>query len=255
MWVSFGVLVFSISGSAQLMVENSFISYFKKTTEIYQGMKMIDQQLGGTTPLDVILDFKPVQNPPVQNPSPVDPAVTPTSSADTAGGPEGFDEFEAEFEARKNEAQYWFTAEKMQLIEKTHDYLDSIPEVGKVLSLGTLSKVGRTLNENNDMDNFMLALVYNKLPERFRKIILSPYVSVEHEQVRFSLRIRDSEPTLRRNELLKRIKYDLEHKVGLKPEQFRLAGLMVLYNNMLQGLFNSQILTIGAVLPPSSLCF
>ena len=41
----------------KLGVENSFVNYFKKNTEIYKGMKLIDDELGGTTPLDIILTF------------------------------------------------------------------------------------------------------------------------------------------------------------------------------------------------------
>jgi len=43
-------------GVANLTVENRFIDYFKPDTEIYQGMLEIDAKLGGTTPLDIILD-------------------------------------------------------------------------------------------------------------------------------------------------------------------------------------------------------
>jgi predicted RND superfamily exporter protein len=116
-------------------------------------------------------------------------------------------------------------------------------------------KVGRRINENKDLDNFKLALVYNELPEPYRKIILSPYVSVENNQVRFSLRVRDSEKNLRRNELLQTIKQDLSHELGFEPERVTLAGLLMLYNNMLQSLFSSQIKTLGAVVAALMLMF
>ena len=47
----------SFFGISKLEVENSFINYFKKNTEIYKGMKLIDDKLGGTTPLDIIIKF------------------------------------------------------------------------------------------------------------------------------------------------------------------------------------------------------
>ena len=247
--ISFLLLVFSGIGALQLRVENSFIDYFKDSTEIYQGMKVIDQQLGGTTPLDIVIDFD----------SPAEAGVTVASanvennSATESKGVEQneddvFDDFEEEFEASKNEAQYWFTEDKMNQVEKVHDYLESFPEVGKVLSLGTLLKVGKTLNEGEPLDNFMLALVYNKLPEEFRNIILSPFVSVDNNQVRLTTRVIDSDPNLRRNELLIKIRHDLTHKLGIDADKVHLASLLVLYNNMLQSLFDSQILTLGAVL-------
>jgi len=48
------VAVFSI-GTQRLVVENSFIGYFKKDTPIYQGMSKLDRELGGTMPLEVVL--------------------------------------------------------------------------------------------------------------------------------------------------------------------------------------------------------
>jgi predicted RND superfamily exporter protein len=239
---SLAVVAFAVVGSMQLIVENSFIDYFKETTEIHQGMKVLDQKLGGTTPLDVILDFKEEKE--------VEVAVSENKDT-TSAEEEDDDEFadlEEEFEATKGEAHYWFTPEKMEEIEKVHDYLDGIPEIGKVMSLGTMLKVGRTLNEGKPLDGLMLALIYKELPDRFKKIILTPYVSIENDQVRFSVRIIDSDPNLRRNELLKKIKHDLTSKLGIEQERIHLSSFMVLYNNMLQSLFDSQILTIGAVI-------
>ena len=240
--VSMVLGVLCVIGVMMLRVENSFIDYFKESTEIYQGMKVIDQQLGGTTPLDVTLRF----DAPAAAPAAASQPTADDPKKDEGEGGE-FDAFEKEFEETQNEAQYWFTADKMAQVERVHDYLDSLPETGKVLSLGTLQKVGRTINDGKPLDNFMWAVVYNELPEEFREIILKPYVSVEHNEVRFSIRILDSEPSLRRNELLQRINNDLEEKLGLPPERFQVTGIMVLYNNMLQSLFSSQILTLGVV--------
>ena len=235
LWISAILMIVSVAGGAMLIVENSFIDYFKDTTEIYQGMSVIDKELGGTTPLDVVVKFSEEE---------ADPVATATVNSEPN---DEFDEFEEEFEAEKGKAQYWFTSRKMKEVEKIHDYLDSIPETGKVMSLGTMLKVGRTLNDGESLDNFKLALIYNELPERFRKIILSPYVSVENNEVRFSIRVRDSEKSLRRNELIKKIRRDLTGALKHDKENVSLAGLVVLYNNMLQSLFNSQILTLGAV--------
>lgn len=244
LWLSAALLLVSITGASKLIVENSFIDYFKDTTEIYQGMSVIDRQLGGTTPLDVVVDFKEPESEPEAQ-SAISGAIDNPEPDDEFD--DEFDDFEEEFEAEKGKAQYWFTSRRMEEVEKIHDYLDSVPETGKVMSLGTMLKVGRTINDGESLDNFKLALIYNKLPEKFRKIILTPYVSIEDNQVRFSIRVRDSDKDLRRNELLKRIRRDMSGKLGISEERVKLAGLMVLYNNMLQSLFNSQILTLGAV--------
>ena len=232
------IFIISAIGISRLVVENSFIDYFKKSTEIYQGMKVIDQKLGGTTPLDVIVEIG------------VTKALAASGEAGTdAGGDKGFDEFEEfdEFEKKEKGEKYWFTSDRMALVKKIHDYLESVPQIGKVLSLGTMLKYAEKLNNGQPLDNFQLALLYGELPDRFKELVLKPYVSVKHNQLRFSLRIKDSEESLQRNALLKKIRHDLTDKVGLKKENVHLAGLLVLYNNMLQSLFESQILTLGVV--------
>ena len=240
-FISVIALILSIAGAARLNVENSFIDYFKESTEIYQGMKLIDQQLGGTTPLDVVVSLE-------QGEDEVEQVSQLEKTEENLEDEEEFDSFEEEFEESAGEAQYWFTTEKMERIEKIHDYLDGLEQTGKVLSLGTMLKIGKTLNSGKPMDDFMLALLYNELPEKFRKIIMDPYVSVENNEARFYVRIRDSEPNLRRNELLKQIRNDLKVKLDIPEDKGQLANLLVLYNNMLQSLFKSQILTLGIVI-------
>ena len=236
--ILFGI---SLLGISRLVVENSFIDYFKDTTEIYQGLKVIDQKLGGTSPLDVIIEIdEPEASSQVSAPG-ID-----TKNDDEFEEFEEFDEFE-EFETTKDDGRYWFTADKMARITQIHDYLDSLPETGKVMSLATMLKIAEDLNNGQPLDNFQLALLYGELPEKFRTMVLKPYVSVEHNQVRYAIRIRDSEESLRRNELVKKIKYDLINKLGLREDHVHLTGLLVLYNNMLQSLFDSQILTLGVV--------
>ncbi|XPV67394.1 MAG: efflux RND transporter permease subunit [Halarcobacter sp.] len=228
--VSFLVVIFSLTGASKLIVENSFINYFKKSTEIYKGMKVIDEKLGGTTPLDVILTFK-------EKKKQSKPKVE-----------DEFASFEDEFAQEENSAQYWFSKDKMDTIMKVHNYLESIPEIGKVQSLATLLKVGKLLNNNEDLDGFKLALLYNKLPREYKEMILDPYVSIEHDQTRISVRIVDSNPKLRRNELISKINNDLSKMLNSDYVEFRLSNLMILYNNMLQSLFDSQIKTLGFVL-------
>jgi predicted RND superfamily exporter protein len=234
------MILFSISGASKLIVENSFINYFKTSTEIYQGMSIIDKQLGGTTPLDVTIDL--IEDAPLQN-----NVDAPEDSSAQSFEDEMMDEFEDEFSQSEQENQYWFTSTKMQKIEKVHAYLESIPELGKVLSFATVLRVGKSINDNKELGNFELALLYNEFPQELKSQILSPYLSIEDNQVRFSIRIVDSNPDLRRDELLKKIKDELHTKIGIKKEHIHLSGLMLLYNNMLQSLFDSQILTLSVM--------
>jgi len=226
--ISSFVLITSLIGISRLRVENSFIDYFHKSTEIYKGMLVIDQKLGGTTPLDVIVDFDESEEKPAA-----------AKAIDST-----FDEF-AELDKAANEAKYWFTADKMSRIEAVQAYLESLPEAGKVLSLANVSSITEKLNGGKPLDSFQLALLYSQTPEKFKDMLNKPYVSVKDNQVRFLVRVKDSQPTLRRNELLRKIKTDLTGKFGFGEKQVHLAGLLVLYNNMLQSLFGSQIVTIG----------
>ena len=99
-----------------------------------------------------------------------------------------------------------------------------------------------------ELQSLEIAVLYSKIPDQIKKEIVSPYISVEKDEARISVRIRDSLENLRRNELIKKINYDLNTKLGLDKEEFKLAGVLILFNNLLQSLFKSQILTLGIVM-------
>lgn len=234
--VSVVVAVLTVVGISKLEVENSFIDYFRKSTEIYQGMEFIDSDIGGTTPLDVTIDFGVDE----------EVAESETAVADELGADaDVFDDFD-EFEDSEDDETYWFTAEKIDTIRRVHDYLEARPETGKVLSLNTMAQVARQLVGDREMDSFDLALLVQQLPERFRSVLLYPYVSMTNNQARVTMRLRDSNDELKRDAFLKDVHGELIGSLGLPEKQVRLSGMMVLYNNMLQSLFQSQIKTIGA---------
>jgi uncharacterized protein len=240
-----GLLIAMIAvGVSRLTVENSFIDYFRESTEIYQGLKVIDQNLGGTTPLDIIVSFEEADQ--ETNDHSLANDDTGTESSEELEGDDEFDEFD-EFEEVDNSDKYWFTADKMAKIMKVHNYLESLPEIGKVLSLGTMLKIAEEFTEGKPLDDFQLALLYTQLPDNFKNMALAPYISIPDNQARLTVRIKDSLEGLKRDDLLKQIAFDMGNKLGLQENQYQLAGMMVLYNNMLQSLFSSQILTIGFV--------
>ena len=245
-------LVLSAMGISKLEVENSFIDYFKKTTEIYQGMKVIDQQLGGTTPLDVVVTFD--YNEPEQ------PVAMPESGLED-DELALFDEFgEAdlmdEFEEDSNDAgTYWYTLSKMETARKVHAYLEQLPATGKVLSLATLLELTDKLNNDRPLDGLELALLVKEAPEDVTGLLVDPYVSIENNEMRFAARISDSDPNLRRNALIRKIQRDLVEELGLSPDNIHLSGLLILYNNMLQSLFGSQIKTLGLTLLALAIMF
>lgn len=234
--VSAVALVLSAAGIYRLRVENAFIDYFKSSTEIYQGMKVIDRQLGGTTPLDVIVDFKKDE-----------PEDENLKTDGYANGDE-FDEFAGfdEFDQPEDDGKYWFTPHRLGRIEFLHTYLEGLEHTGKVLSLATLNRVAERIT-GGPLDTFDAALLFNELPEEYREMLIDPFASVKHGQARISLRIIDSHPDLRRQALLEKIDKDVVDVLGFAPQSVHLTGMLVLYNDVLQSLFSSQIMTLGLV--------
>ena len=220
------LLFISIFGISKLEVENSFINYFKKSTEIYKGMKLIDEKLGGTTPLEIILNFPQNKIEKVED-----------------------DEFEDwDNEDDGGNEKYWFTKDKIDRINLVHNYLETLPEIGKVLSFSSLLQVAKELNNNKELGTLEMGVLYSKLPDYIKSEIVDPYISIEKNQARINLRIKDSQPDIRRNNLIKKINSDLELELGFEKSEFKLAGVLILFNNLLQSLFKSQILTLGFVM-------
>ena len=226
------VIIVSIIGITKLEVENSFINYFDKKTEIYKGMKLIDDKLGGTTPLDIIVKF---------------PDKKKEEKID--------DDFDSWDDEEKDDAKYWFTRDKIDRIIQVHDYLDNLQAVGKVISFASMVRVAEDLNDGKKLQGLEMGILYNKIPDSIKKEIIDPYISIENNEARISLRVLDSKEDLRRNELIKKINYDLENKLGLNRDEFKLAGVLILFNNLLQSLFKSQILTLGVVMAGITLMF
>ena len=221
------IIALSILGISKLEVENSFINYFDKDTEIYKGMKLIDEELGGTTPLEVIIKF-------------------PKAETNESNEDDDFDDWENEEDT--NDEKYWFTKDKIDKIKSVHNYLDGLPEIGKVLSFSSIIDVATQLNNNKPLGTLEMGVLYSKIPENIKTEIIDPYISIEDNEARINLRIIDSQENLRRNDLINKINYDLENEIGLDKSEFKLAGVLILFNNLLQSLFKSQILTLGLVM-------
>ena len=217
------ILILSIYGMTRLKVENSFINYFDKKTEIYQGMKLIDEKLGGTTPLEIILKFK---------------------DSDSKNNKSDDDFFQGS-DSNEYKDSYWFTNFRVNNIVNVHQYLETLPEIGKVLSFYSVLQLGEKINDNKKLGPLEMAILYSKLPDDIKKSIVTPYVSIENNEARISLRIIDSNPNLNRKELLIKIQKDLEEKLNINKDEFKITGILVIFNNLLQSLFDSQIKTLG----------
>ena len=159
------ILIISLFGITKLEVENSFINYFNKDTEIYKGMKLIDNELGGTTPLDVIIKF-------------------PKKTSDDLD-----DDWEEE---EKDNDKYWFTRNKIDKLTKVHEYLNSLDAVGKVISFASMVRVAEDLNDGKKLQALEMGVLYTKIPDTIKKEIIDPYISIKNDEARNSLRIKES---------------------------------------------------------------
>ena len=217
------LLILGIYGTLNLKVENSFVNYFKSSTEIYKGMSLIDNKLGGTTPLEIIIQFK-------------DNNLEETD-----------DEF-LDFGFEYDLTDYWFTKEKIDLIKEVHDYIDSFEYTGKVLSLASVIRVAEELNSDKEFDNLELSVIYKKLPKRLKSQIFDPYLSINKNQARLTVRMIDTHEDLKRDEFLKEINFKFQNDYNNQNYSIFTTGILVLYNNMLQSLFDSQIYSLAMVM-------
>ena len=226
--VSIFLMCALVYGFSLLKVENRFIDYFSDDTEIYQGMYLLDKELGGTATLDIVID------------------APKESAEDISLDDDLFDD--DLFEDDSSEASgYWWNSFTLKRLEDIHDYLDSTPEIGKVLSVASGIKMARLINNGKDLNDLELALLRSVLPEDLKESLLYSYINQDDTQVRISTRVYETSNTLNRNQLINNVSNDLQEKFGLAEDQFRITGLAVLYNNMLQSLFDSQIKSLGIV--------
>ena len=226
--IALAVLIFGLYGISKLRVENSFISYFKDTTEIHKGMQVIDTKLGGTVPVDILIKFnKPKFN-------------------EIAAKNEPKDEFDDEFAASANEDKYWFNQHKIDVAKKVHNYLENKRFVGHVSSMGTIVKIVENITRK-PIDGLMLSILYEQIPQKYKDIILSPYVSIKDNELRFTARTLDSDDALRRDEFLRELRTDIANLTANDNTSVQVSGAMVLYNNLLQSLIVSQVDYFGFV--------
>ncbi|AEA81400.1 membrane protein [Candidatus Pelagibacter sp. IMCC9063] len=230
------LIIFSIYGISKLKVENSFINYFSSKTEIYKGMKNIDEKLGGTTPLEIILKFKKTT---VVNKE--DDFLGSTVKKDDYLGEDKQQAFDEKY-------KYWFTRDKIDKIISVHKYLEQNQNIGKVLSFSSILDIAESLNNGKKLGSLEMGVLYNKLPEDIKRNIINPYISVQNDEARISMRILDSKPDLRRKELIEKIQSDLQTKFLFKQDEFKITGVLIIFNNLLQSLFDSQIKTLGIVM-------
>lgn len=246
-----GLVMLSVAGVRALEVENRFIDYFKEHTEIYQGMELLDARLGGTIPLDVILKA-PAEEPEVA-------AEAPQAQDEGWDDDDGFfdDVFDIDFGFGADDTQptgYWFSVPGRQLVDQVHAIIENRAESGKVLSLSTAFEVMDGLY-GGKLGGVELALVENSLPDDVNKALVTPFYFAEEQEARLSVRVMETSESLRRDAYLRELREQILAETGIEPERLQFTSLLVLYNNVLQSLFQSQIMTLGAVFIAIGLMF
>ena len=234
----------SAYGISKLEVENRFIDYFRSDTEIYRGMETIDTALGGTTPLDIIIQA-PVFDEPTMNDIEEFESTNDDYALEDEYGDMGSEEL-GQDDASGLADSYWFSSAGLADLEKLQTFIDAQPEVGKVNSLVQLYAVARDLS-NRDLNDLEIAIMRQSLSDEIYQQMVAPYLLEDIDEARIQIRAMETGGQLRRADLLQKIHQYAVNEVGIAPENIRFTGILVLYNNMLQSLYKSQIVTLGAV--------
>ncbi len=216
----------AVFGIQRVSLDNRFAEYFDPSTEIYQGMHFIDQNLGGTIPFDVVLSFPPYEV-------------------------EEFDEdddFGFAQEADPYPERYWFNRNMLDRLEKVHRFLDAQPHVGKVLSLTALEDFAREFTSGKKLTSLEIVAVLGAVPEDLRAELIQPYANPETGELRLSGRIIESGPMFDRETFRGEIKTFAANEANFEHDDVKVTGMMVLFNSMLNQLLDSQIGTLAYVL-------
>jgi predicted RND superfamily exporter protein len=200
------VTAIAILGLFRLTVENSFLNYFAEDTQVHQELTFIDQQFGGSTPFDIIIDIP----------------------------------------ADMQKKDLALSAKSIQQLQVAQTILKQYPASGNTTSVVNFTELAMKLNQGRPLTEYELTAIYRLVDENLRETLLGSYFSLEHQQLRLSSRVKDSTEGFNRKEYLENLRHDLEAN-GIAKDQYQFTNLFVLYQDILQRLFTSQILTLGLV--------
>ncbi|GAB3023686.1 efflux RND transporter permease subunit [Bowmanella dokdonensis] len=157
-------------GLARLDVENSFLNYFRESTQIRKELTYIDQQFGGSTPLDIVYRI-------------------PESE-------------------RKQDLV--LSAQTVQTLQKIQHLLNQYEAVGDVTSVFNFTELAKKINQGQPLTEYELNSLYELLDKSLRDRLLGSYLAVDNQQLRISTRIQDSTEGLNRAEFLQSLKTYME---------------------------------------------
>tara|TARA_R110002095_G_scaffold212376_1_gene201416 strand:- start:4182 stop:6533 length:2352 start_codon:yes stop_codon:yes gene_type:complete len=204
--VSIVVVIISVLGLFRLQVENSFLNYFKESTQVREELSFIDQEFGGSTPLDLVYSI----------------------------------------DEKEKKPDLLLSAKTVQSLQKIQHVLRQYEATGNITSVVNFTELARQINHGQPLTEYELSVIYTLLDNELKEQLLGAYFDPDTSQLRISMRIQDSTPGFNRADFLATLKKDLEG-LGLQQENYSLTNLFVLYQDILQRLFSSQIMTLGLV--------
>tara|TARA_B110000261_G_scaffold26483_1_gene29201 strand:+ start:743 stop:2755 length:2013 start_codon:yes stop_codon:yes gene_type:complete len=224
------IFAISVFGVSKITFDNRFTDDFDSDTEIHKGMQYIDQHLGGTIPMDVYLKFEPFE---------------PIAEEDDF------------FSADEFPQRYWFTLDMLDKIAAMHSKIEQHPSTGKVVSLHTLQAITIELNNGKALNQTELAFVLGALPQSVREQILNPYAKPSEGIVRINTRISETGPRFSKDLMIADLQQYATSELGLTKDSVVVVvtGMMVLFNDMLKQLADSQLRTLAYVVLATFLMF
>jgi len=163
------ILGVGVSGAMRLSVENSFINYFKQSTQIYQELAYIDQQFGGTTPLDIVYTL-------------------PDQAADP---------------------DIVMSADSVLTMQRIQNRLKRYDATGRILSPVNMTDLAREVNNDRPLTEYELTVLYWMMDEAFRDDLIGSFFNEDNNEVRFNIWVKDLTEDLNRAELLLSVKNDM----------------------------------------------
>ena len=196
----------AIFGVLKLDVENSFLNYFKESTQVRTELEFIDKEFGGSTPLDLIYTIPK--------------------------------------DERRDDLV--MSARTVQTLQKIQHVMRQYEATGNITSVVNFTELAKKVNQGKPLTEYELTVIYKLLDDSLTEQLLGAYFNPENQQLRISTRIQDSTPDFNRAEFLQTLRDDLD-MLEIAPESYSLTNLFVLYQDILQRLFTSQIMTLGLV--------
>ncbi|QJR82302.1 MMPL family transporter [Alteromonas pelagimontana] len=157
-------------GISRLDVENSFIDYFDDDTQVHKELAFIDQQFGGSTPLDIILNVDQVND---------DQELVLTADA----------------------------VNRLQLVQAA---VKAFEATGSVTSVANFTDLAKQLNDNKPLTEYELTTIYHILDKQVVNQLVGAYFSPDSQQLRISIRIQDTTAGLDRETFMNDLQKDLQ---------------------------------------------